>query len=82
MHTLVRYMVSGLTYLPTELMKFFTQMGRVDGYNPQMNKKDTAFTWTNVYEKNNTSSGLGNTKSFQVSCFVLLNYLCICLHQF
>lgn len=39
---------------------FPRKMGRVDGYNPQTNKKDTAFTWTNVYEKNNTSSGLDN----------------------
>lgn len=27
-------------------------MGRVDGYNPQNGRKDTAFNWTDVYDKN------------------------------
>lgn len=31
------------------------QMGRVDGHNPPSSRKDTAFTWTNVYETNPTS---------------------------
>lgn len=37
------------------------QMGRVDGYNPQSGRKETAFTWTDIYEKEPTSSlPLGN----------------------
>ncbi|XP_062108131.1 actin-related protein 9 [Humulus lupulus] len=28
------------------------KMGRVDGFNPQNSRKDTAFDWTNVHEKN------------------------------
>lgn len=31
-------------------------MGRVDGYNPQNNRRDAAFSWTDVYEKNPNSS--------------------------
>lgn len=37
------------------------KMGRVDGFNnPQNIRKDTAFAWTNVYEKNLTSSSATN----------------------
>ena len=37
------------------------QMGRVDGYNPQSGRKETAFTWTDIFEKETTSSlPLGN----------------------
>ncbi|XP_031275648.1 actin-related protein 9 [Pistacia vera] len=32
------------------------KMGRVDGYNPQSSRKDSAFNWTNVYVKESTSS--------------------------
>lgn len=28
------------------------QTARIDGYNLQNSRKDTAFTWTDVYEKN------------------------------
>lgn len=36
-------------------------MGRVDGYNPPSVRKETAFTWTDIYEKEPTSSlPLGN----------------------
>lgn len=31
-------------------------MGRVDGYNSQNSKRDVAFSWTNIYEKESTSS--------------------------
>ncbi|XP_059650895.1 actin-related protein 9 [Cornus florida] len=31
---------------------FPRKMGRVDGYTPQNNRKETAFAWTNVFEKN------------------------------
>lgn len=37
------------------------KMGRVDGFNnPQNIRKDTAFAWTNVYEKNVTSFSATN----------------------
>lgn len=32
-------------------------MGRVDGYNPQSGRKETAFTWTDIFEKETTSLG-------------------------
>ncbi|PQM40974.1 actin-related protein 9 [Prunus yedoensis var. nudiflora] len=32
------------------------KMGRVDGYNPQNNRKEPAFDWTDVYEKDPSSS--------------------------
>lgn len=39
------------------------QMGRVDGYNPQNSRKEPAFDWTDVYEKDpSSSSSLGNTR--------------------
>ncbi|KAJ7979905.1 actin-related protein 9 [Quillaja saponaria] len=34
---------------------FPRKMGRVDGHNPQMNRKDSALTWTDVYEKESKS---------------------------
>ncbi|KAK7816964.1 actin-related protein 9 [Quercus suber] len=41
---------------------FPRKMGRVDGYNPHNNKKETAFTWTDVYEKEpNSSLPLGSS---------------------
>lgn len=33
-------------------------MGRVDGFAPQSNKKDTTFTWTDVLERNSKSSSV------------------------
>ncbi|CAI8603043.1 unnamed protein product [Vicia faba] len=33
-------------------------MGRVDGYNPHSNRKESPFTWTNVYEEVTSSSSL------------------------
>lgn len=38
--------------------KFLLQMGRADGYanTPQSNRKEIAFTWTNVVEKKLDSS--------------------------
>lgn len=48
-------------------------MGRVDGYNPHNSKKETAFTWTDVYEKEpNSSLPLGNKKFITFFCFVYL----------
>lgn len=35
---------------------FPRKMGRVDGYNPQSGRKETSFTWTDIYEKEPTSS--------------------------
>ncbi|KAJ4722641.1 actin-related protein 9 [Melia azedarach] len=35
---------------------FPQKMGRVDGYNSQNSKRDVAFSWTNIYEKESTSS--------------------------
>lgn len=32
------------------------QMGRADGHNMYNGKKDTVFTWTDVHEKDSTSS--------------------------
>lgn len=41
---------------------FPRKMGRVDGYNPHNSKKETAFTWTDVYEKEpNSSLPLGSS---------------------
>ncbi|XP_058770811.1 actin-related protein 9 [Vicia villosa] len=37
---------------------FPRKMGRVDGYNPHTNRKDSALTWTNVYEEVTSSSSL------------------------
>ncbi|KAK9288056.1 hypothetical protein L1049_016502 [Liquidambar formosana] len=37
---------------------FPRKMARVDGYNPQSSRKDTAFTWTNVYENSDSSLAL------------------------
>lgn len=39
------------------------QMGRIDGNNPQNSRKEAAFDWTDVYEKDSTtSSALGNRR--------------------
>lgn len=39
------------------------QMGRVDGHNPHIIRKDLPFTWTNVYEEaTNSSVSLGKRK--------------------
>ncbi|XP_002529309.2 actin-related protein 9 [Ricinus communis] len=35
---------------------FPRKIGRVDGFNPQSGRKDVAFTWTNVYEQDTSSS--------------------------
>ncbi|KAK6929809.1 Actin family [Dillenia turbinata] len=35
---------------------FPRKMGRVDGFNPQSGRKDTAFAWTDVFEKASCSS--------------------------
>lgn len=66
------------------------QMGRVDGFNkPSSTKKDTVFTWTNVYEtKHNSPTSSGIVDSFSsyiirilcifiswVSMFVILIYI-------
>ncbi|WJX18767.1 Actin-like protein arp9 [Trifolium repens] len=37
---------------------FPRKMGRVDGYNPHSIRKDSPFTWTNVYEEVTSSSSL------------------------
>ncbi|KAF4380509.1 hypothetical protein G4B88_011755 [Cannabis sativa] len=37
------------------------KMGRVDGFNPHNNRKDTAFDWTNVHEKNVKSPAAGES---------------------
>ncbi|PON98718.1 Actin-related protein [Trema orientale] len=37
------------------------KMGRVDGFNPQNSRKDSAFNWTNVYEKKLNSSSAAET---------------------
>lgn len=38
------------------------QMGRVDAFNQQNSRKDVAFSWTNVYEKEPTpSTALGES---------------------
>lgn len=39
------------------------QMGRIDGNNPQNSRKEAAFDWTDVYEKDSTTaSALGNRR--------------------
>ena len=48
----------------------FSQMGRVDGYNPQNNRKDIAFSWTDVYEKEPTSSVASGSGSLSLVFFV------------
>lgn len=40
-------------------------MGRVDGYNPHIIRKDLPFSWTNVYEEvtgSSSQSALGKRK--------------------
>ncbi|XP_048333184.2 actin-related protein 9 isoform X1 [Ziziphus jujuba] len=37
---------------------FPRKMGRVDGYNPPNTRKDAAFNWTDVYEKNMNSTSV------------------------
>lgn len=54
-------------------------MGRVDGYNPHNSKKETAFTWTDVYEKEpNSSLPLGNRKfiTFFLFCLFVTDFAC------
>lgn len=38
-------------WLYTSLKRILLQMGRVDAYPPQSNKKETALAWTDVFEK-------------------------------
>ena len=58
------------------ITKLFLQMGRVDGFNnPQNIRKDTAFAWTNVYEKNLTSSAAANGRGVFIICLVLCHAL-------
>ena len=50
------------------------QMGRTDGNNPQSSRKESAFEWTDVYEKeSNLSSALGKSRILEshgsLKCF-------------
>lgn len=49
------------------------QLGRVDGHNPHITRKDLPFTWTNVYEEA-TSSSSASGKRKLISYY--LNFLC------
>ncbi|KAF8023606.1 hypothetical protein BT93_F0955 [Corymbia citriodora subsp. variegata] len=40
------------------------QMGRVDGYNPQNARKDSAFAWTDVFEKQSSALVTGQYITF------------------
>ncbi|KAK2647238.1 hypothetical protein Ddye_022433 [Dipteronia dyeriana] len=54
-----------IPFLDEELANnsFPRKMGRVDGYNLQNNRKDIAFSWTDVYEKEPTSSLASGSES-------------------
>lgn len=58
-------------------LKLFVQMGRVDGYNPPNSRKDTAFNWTDVYEKNpNSTLVSGNRRNpYNLFASCTLNFL-------
>lgn len=47
------------------------QMGRVDGYNPQNSRKDSPFSWTNVYEEESTASMEQGLKKVIFDFFIL-----------
>ena len=53
-------------------------MGRVDGHNPHIVRKDLPFSWTNVYEEvTSSSSALGKRKlvSLQFAFYLVLSYV-------
>lgn len=70
--------------------KAVLQMVRVDGFNPQNSRKETAFVWTDVYEKNAASSSATGCRGVSLICSVLhhcfnlfssgrtVRYLCFC----
>ncbi|KAF8016430.1 hypothetical protein BT93_H1825 [Corymbia citriodora subsp. variegata] len=51
---------------------FQRKMGRVDGYNPQNARKDSAFAWTDVFEKQSSALVTGQYITFILNLGLLI----------
>lgn len=55
--------------------KIVVQMARVDGYNPPNTRKDTAFSWANIFEKKPDSSLASGYKKLHLSASCTFSFL-------